>query len=74
MSIKKILYRILVLIVAIIFYFIVATTIDGKDVKAQQSQNIITYESNKNSIENDTRNNQKEWWLFTDTMSYNVVK
>ena len=74
MSIKKILYRILVLIVAIIFYFIVATTIDGKDTKAQQSQNIIIYESNKNSIENDTRNNQKEWWLFTDTMSYNVVK
>lgn len=74
MSIKKILYRILVLMLAIIFYFIVATTIDGKDAKAQQSQNIIIYESNKNSIEDDTRNNRKELWLFTDTMSYNVVK
>lgn len=74
MSIKKILYRILVLIVAIIFYFIVATTIDSKDVKAQQNQNIIIYGSNKNSIENDTRNNQKEWWHFTDTVSYNVIK
>ena len=59
MSVRKILYRIFVLVVAFVSYFITAAAINNKNTNAEQSQNVIIYESNKNIVENDIETGEK---------------
>ena len=63
MSIRKILYRAFVIVVAFISYFVTAAAITNKNVGAQQNQNVAIYENNVSSINNDTvviENSKKE--------------
>lgn len=54
MSIRKVLYRIFVLVVALVSYFITAAAINNKNINTQVSQNIALYENSGSSTDNGT--------------------